>query len=122
AADTGLAPVSDTVVTMSGNNIDLTGTPLKSGVRVLRVLSDGPHFRDLQLLTGRSSQDALTWYANRATVAPAATAIGGVSGMYAGQKASMTANFTPGSYVMLFDIQDARGHPGFVHRSFVIRP
>ena len=124
AADTGLAPVSDAVATMSGSNIDLTGTPLKSGVRTLRVLSDGPHFRDFQLLKllpGRSSQDALTWYANRATVAPAATAIGGVSGMYAGQKASMTANFTPGSYVMLFDIQDARGHPGFVHRTFAIR-
>lgn len=123
ASDTGSAPVSDAVATMSGNGIELTGAPLTSGVRTLRVLSDGPHFRDFQLLKllpGRSSQDALRWYANRATIAPAATAIGGVSGMYAGQKASMTANFTSGSYVMLFDVQDARGHPGFVHRTFAV--
>jgi hypothetical protein len=32
----------------------------------------------------------------------------------------MTTNFTPGSYVMLFDIQDAHGRPGFVHRTFGI--
>jgi hypothetical protein len=92
-------------------------------VRTVRVLSDGPNFRDFQvlkLLPGRSSQDALSWYANRATVAPAATAIGGVSGMYSGQKAAMTVNFTPGAYLMLFDIQDAQGHPGFAHHSFTI--
>lgn len=124
ASDTGSAPASDAVVTMTGNDIELTGRPLKSGVRTLRVLSDGPHFRDFQLLKllpGRSSQDALKWYANRATIAPAATAVGGVSGMYSGQKAAMTFDFTPGSYVMLFDIQDASGHPGFVHRTFVVR-
>jgi hypothetical protein len=124
-ADTGTAPANDAVATMTGNDIELTGRPLKSGVRTFRVASDGAHFRDFQLLKllpGRSSQEALRWYANRATVAPAATAIGGVSGMYSGQKAAMTVNFTPGSYVMLFDIQDAHGHPGFVHRAFAIRP
>ena len=123
APDTGSAPQSDAVARMSGTNVELTGAPLKSGRRTLRVLSDGPHFRDFQLLKllpGRSSEDALKWYANRATVAPAATAIGGVSGMYSGQKAAMTVNFTPGSYVMLFDIQDAHGHPGFAHRTFVV--
>jgi hypothetical protein len=122
-ADTGTAPASDAVATMSGNAIKLGGLPLDSGVRTVRVLSDGPNFRDFQvlkLLPGRSSQDALRWYANRATVVPAATAIGGVSGMYSGQKAAMTVNFTPGAYVMLFDIQDAQGHPGFAHHSFTI--
>jgi hypothetical protein len=121
--DTGSAPATDAVVTMTGSDIKLAGATLRSGVRRLRVVSDGSHYRDFQLLKllpGRSSQDALTWYANRATMAPAATAIGGVSGMDSGQNAVMTANFTPGSYVMLFDIQDAHGRPGFAHRSLTI--
>jgi len=121
--DTGSAPTIDAIATMRGNDIELTGAPIRSGLRTIRVLSDGPNFRDFQLLKllpGRTSQDALTWYAHRATIAPAATAIGGVSGMTSSQKAAMTVNFTPGSYVMLFDIQDAHGRPGFVHRTFGI--
>jgi hypothetical protein len=124
APDTGSAPAIDAIATMRGSDIELTGAPIRSGVRTIRVLSDGPNFRDFQLLRllpGRASQDALTWYGHRATVAPAATAIGGVSGMTSRQHAAMTVNFTPGSYVMLFDIRDARGRPGFVHRSFAIR-
>lgn len=123
AADTGSAPATDAAVTMTAHDIRLTGAALRSGLTILRVRSDGSHFRDFQLLKllpGRSSQDALRWYANRATVAPAATAMGGVSGMSAGQKAAMTTTLTSGSYVMLFDTQDSRGRPGFVHRAFTI--
>ena len=123
--DTGVAPKVDGVVTMTRSHIGVHGAALTSGVHTLRVVSDNPHpqdFQILKLLPGRSAQDALRWFTHRTTLAPAAEAVGGVSSIYSGQHASVTVRFTPGTYLLVFQLDGTDAHPAFVQRTLTIPP
>jgi hypothetical protein len=116
SADTGSAGFVDAIVTLSHKHIRLTGPALERGVRTLRVASSNPQPLDFQLLKlrpGRSPSDALRWFSNRNTIAPAADALGGVSSIGAGQKATMTVDFTPGKYLLVFQLDGTDRHPKF---------
>jgi len=123
ARDTGVAPRVDGVVTLTRNHIGLRGTPLTSGVRTLRVVSSNPRPQDFQILAlhpGRSAQEALAWFTHRTTQAPVADAVGGVSSVQSGQRASVTVRFTPGVYLLFFAVDEADPHPVFVERTVTI--
>jgi hypothetical protein len=125
ARDTGVAPKVDGVVTLTRDRVGVHGAALTSGVRTLRVVSNNPHpqdFQILKLLPGRSAQDALTWFTHRTTLGPAAEAVGGVSSIYSGQRASVTVRFTPGAYVLFFPVEGADAHPAFAQRTVIIPP
>ena len=132
ARDTGVAPKVDGVVTMTRSHIGVQGAALTSGVqgaaltsgvRTLRVVSRNPHPQDFQILKlhpGRSAQDALTWFTHRTTLTPAAEAVGGVSSIYSGQHASVTVRFTPGTYLLVFQMDGADAYPAFAQRTLTI--
>jgi hypothetical protein len=125
ARDTGVAPAAVSVVTLTGNHIGLHGASLRSGVHTLRIVSSNPHPQDFQivkLLPGRSAGDALRWFANRTTLAPAAEALGGVSSIHSGQHASVTVSFTPGVYLLFYAVDEADPNPVFVQRTVAIPP
>ncbi len=116
APDTGTTAFVDGVVTLSHKRIRVSGPKLKPGLRTLRVASSNSTPQDFQLLKlrpGRSARDAIKWFTNRNTVAPAAEAVGGVSSIYAGQQATMTVNFTPGEYLLLVQLDGTDRHPAF---------
>ena len=123
ASDTGTTDFVDGVVTLSRKRIRLSGPRLKRGVRTLRVASNNVNPQDFQLLklrAGRSASDALKWFTNRNTVAPAAEALGGVSSIYAGQKATVTVNFTPGEYLLIFQLDGTDRRPAFAQLALTI--
>ncbi|MEO7040821.1 MAG: hypothetical protein ABI035_01020 [Gemmatimonadaceae bacterium] len=123
-SDTGTTDFVDGVVTLSRKRIRLSGPPLKRGIRTLRVASSNANPQDFQLLKlrpGRSASDALKWFTHRNIVAPAAEALGGVSSIYAGQRATMTVNFTPGEYLLVFQLDGTDAHPAFAQLPLTIR-
>lgn len=123
SADTGSSGYVDAIVTLSPRRIRMAGPELRKGVRTIRVASSNPQPQDFQLVKlrpGRSAQDALKWFANRNTVAPAAEALGGVSEIYAGQKATMTVNFTPGNYLLFFQLDGTDKRPKFAQLALTI--
>jgi len=123
ARDTGAAPIVDGVVTLAGNHIGLHAATLGRGMHTLRVVSRNPHpqdFQILKLLPGRSVQDALRWFTHRTTLVPAAEAVGGVSSIYSGQRASVTVRFTPGTYLLVSQVEGADAHPAFAQRTLTI--
>lgn len=125
ATDTGTTSFVDGIVTLSHKRIRLSGPRLKPGVRTLRVASNNPNPQDFQLLKlrpRRSARDAFKWFANRNTVAPAAQAIGGVSSIYAGQQATMTVNFTPGDYLLFFQLGGTDTRPTYAQLTLTIPP
>jgi hypothetical protein len=125
ARDTGAAPNVDGVVTLTRSHIGLRGAPVTSGVRTLRVVSGNStpqDFQILKVLPGRSVQDALAWFTHRTTLAPAAEAVGGVSSIHSGQRASVTVRFTPGVYLLFFSVDEADPHSGLVQRTLTIPP
>jgi hypothetical protein len=125
ARDTGAAPNVDGVVTLTRRHIGLRGAPMTSGVRTLRVMSSNStpqDFQILKLLPGRSVQDGLDWFTHRTTLAPAAEAVGGVSSIHSGQRASVTVRFTPGVYLLFFSVDEADPHSALVQRTVTILP
>ena len=125
ARDTGAAPDVDGVVTLTRRHIGLRGAPVTSGVRTLRVVSHNStpqDFQILKLLPGRSVQDALAWFTHRTMLAPAAEAVGGVSSIHSGQRASVTVRFTPGVYLLFFSVNEADPHSALVQRKVTIQP
>lgn len=123
SADTGTSGFVDAIVTLSRKHIRIAGPRLRPGVRTIRVASSNPQPQDFQLLKlrpGRSGRDALKWFTNRNTVAPAAEALGGVSEIYAGQKATMTVNFTPGDYLLIFQLDGTDRRPRFAQLALTI--
>lgn len=125
SADTGVTGFVDAIVTLSRKHIRMSGPMLKPGVRTLRVASSNSQPQDFQLLKlspGRSARDALKWFTNRNTVAPAAEALGGVSEIYAGQKATMTVHFTPGDYLLVFQLDGTDARPAFAQLALTIPP
>lgn len=125
SADTGSSGFVDAIVTLSPRRIRMAGPPLRRGTRTIRVASSNPHPQDFQLLKlrpGRSASDALKWFSNRNTIAPAAEALGGVSEIYAGQKTTMTVNFTPGDYLLFFQLDGTDKRPKFAQLALTIPP
>jgi hypothetical protein len=121
--DTGSNDYADAIVTLSNKHIRIAGPALRRGVRTIRVASSNAKPQDFQLLKlrpGRSARDALKWFTNRNIVAPAAEALGGVSEIHAGQKAAMTVDFTPGNYLLVFQLDGTDKRPKFAQLALTI--
>ena len=123
-SDTGSAPHADAVVALSHKRVALTGN-VKAGTRTIRIATDDAHWQDFQVLRlqpGRTAAQAINWYNNRATVAPAADAFGGVSSLQSGQRSFMTADFAPGAYLLLFPTGGSDARPTFAQYVLTVAP
>jgi hypothetical protein len=123
AKDTGSSGQVDATATVSENSVRLSPASLRTGVRNIRVVGStdaGADLAILRLLPARSVEDAIKWLASPATVAPAAVAIGGPSGIERRHVSVATLSLTPGTYVMLLQPYDAKPGAPAVYRRFTV--
>ncbi|MEO6777982.1 MAG: hypothetical protein ABI194_00890 [Gemmatimonadaceae bacterium] len=124
SSDTGTHGPVDAFVTVSDQGLRFSPATLRRGMRTVRVASDSGAGADVALVKlrpGRSANDALRWLSHSATVAPAATALGGASGSILGQVIDVTADFTPGRYLFVLQPFDAKPGATPAYRALTVR-
>lgn len=103
-----------------------TSTALTAGPHRILVMNDGKQSHELEiarLLPGKTPRDLAAW-AEKMSGPPPANFVGGVSPIAPGQRNELALTLTPGHYVMLCFLPDAKdGKPHTAHgmvRDFVI--
>jgi hypothetical protein len=113
----GAAPAADETISLSDYAFG-TKAALKSGPHTIKVVNNGaqPHEVELvQLAAGKTAKDLMTWLATP-DGPPPGNAIGGVAAMMPGMSGYFMATLTPGKYLMLCFIPDAKdGKPHLAH-------
>jgi uncharacterized cupredoxin-like copper-binding protein len=111
------APAADLVVHMGEYDYRLSSA-ITAGKHRLRVENDGMQPHELQLVKladGKSVVDLEKWIDNQEGPPPGEP-LGGVATMAPGEQEFFSADFTPGRYVLICFVPDARdGKPHFVH-------
>jgi hypothetical protein len=117
AAAVAEVPSADVTMTLADYSFT-TSKPLTAGTHVIEVENAGPQPHEvvlLKLAPGKSAQDFLTW-AMKPAGPPPASAAGGISPMDKGRKAQIKVDLTPGDYVLICYIPDAKDHkPHLAH-------
>jgi uncharacterized cupredoxin-like copper-binding protein len=103
-----------------------TSSPLTAGSHHIVVRNDGKQWHELEiarLMPGKTPADLASW-AEKMSGPPPATFLGGVSPISPGKENELAITLTPGHYVMLCFLPDARdGKPHTAHgmvKDFVI--
>jgi hypothetical protein len=113
----GTAPKADITATLVDYTFKLS-SPIRAGTHTIRVRNAGkqPHEIELvQLPPGKSLADFMNWL-QKMEGPPPGKALGGVSGVEPGMSEYFTHDFTPGNYVLICFLPDARdGKPHFAH-------
>ncbi len=95
-----------------------TSTPITAGRHTLRVENGAAQSHEVELIKlapGKTADDLMAWMQSMQGPPPA-SAIGGISGMAHGTVESFTHDFTPGTYVLICFLPDAKdGKPHFMH-------
>ncbi|MGI8402747.1 MAG: hypothetical protein ACR2NS_14265 [Gemmatimonadaceae bacterium] len=111
-------PTPDVTATLFDYNFRLS-SPILAGTRTIKVENTGNQIHELELLQlapGKSVSDFLAWEGGSRNTPPPAKPIGGIAGIERGMSESFTANFTPGNYVFICFVPDAKdSKPHFVH-------
>jgi hypothetical protein len=107
-------PTADATVTLSDYKFAING-PLAAGKHTIKVVNSGPQLHELELIRlapGKTMKDVGEFmekaYQGKADGPPPADMLGGVSAEPTGGAAYFTADLTPGNYVMLCFIPDAK--------------
>ena len=115
AGATAKAPEADVVMTLADYNFQLS-KPLVAGKQTIEVRTamGQPHEVELiKLAPGKTAQDMLGWMKNMKGPPPG-EGIGGVAGVVAGTPVYFSADLTPGDYVLICFLPDAKdGKPHF---------
>jgi len=110
-------PTADETISLADYNFGIKGA-LKSGPHTIKIVNNGPQPHEMelaQLAPGKTPKDLLNWLV-KPDGPPPGNAIGGVSMMMPGTSGYFTTTLTPGNYVMLCFIPDAKdGKPHFAH-------
>ena len=111
------APTGDVTLTLNDYSFTLS-KPLAAGTHTLRVRNAAAQAHEVELIRlapGKTVDDLMAWMQSMHGPPPA-SAIGGIAGMEQGTVQSFTADFTPGTYVMICFVPDAGdGKPHFMH-------
>jgi len=95
-----------------------TSTPITAGRHTIRVENGAAQSHEVELIKlapGKTANDLMAWMQSMQGPPPA-SAIGGISGIQRGTVQSFTHDFTPGTYVLICFLPDARdGKPHFMH-------
>ena len=115
AAASAPAPAADLVMTLSDYNFQLS-KPLVAGKQVIEVRSSvgQPHEVELiRLAPGKTTKDMLAWM-EKMQGPPPGEGLGGVAAVVAGVPVYFSADLTPGEYVLICFVPDAKdGKPHF---------
>jgi hypothetical protein len=111
------APTADVTLTLTDYDFGLPAT-IAPGRYTIRVTNSAQQPHEIQLARlapGKTAQDFMAWL-EKMQGPPPGDAIGGVDALANGREAYFTADFTPGNYVAICFLPDAKdGKPHFVH-------
>lgn len=111
-------PTADVTVTAKDYAFEVTPA-ITAGTHTIRLVNAGPQLHEITLVKmapGKTMKDAQTWMAAGMKGMPPFMSFGGIAGLSVGQSANFTATFTPGDYVMLCFVPDAKdGKPHLAH-------
>jgi hypothetical protein len=111
-------PTPDVVMTLDDYSFELSA-PISAGRRTLRFENRASHSHEAviaKLRPGKTLMDAVVWMSDGQTGPAPVDMLGGASGIAQGRHMFITASFTPGKYVLLCFIPDARdGKPHVAH-------
>lgn len=112
---TAKAPAADLVMTLNDYNFELS-KPLVAGKQTIEVRTamGQPHEVELiRLAPGKTPEQMLGWM-SKPQGPPPGEGIGGVAGVVAGTPVYFSADLTPGNYVLICFLPDAKdGKPHF---------
>ena len=117
-------PTADVTVNLSDYKFETTGPVTTAGTHTFKVMNTGPQPHEIEILRfapGKTMKDVGDFMAaamgpNPPAGPPPADLIGGISAGLPKQVSYFTANLTPGKYVMLCFINDAKdGKPHLEH-------
>lgn len=110
------APTPDVSITLSDYAFILS-RPLVAGKVMFEVQNNATQAHEIELIKlepGKTEQDMLGWMA-RMDGPPPGAAIGGIAGMVPGTPAYFSADVTPGEYLLICFLPDAKdGKPHFM--------
>jgi hypothetical protein len=110
-------PPADIVMTLDDYKFE-TNIEISAGVHTIRIENAARQSHEvvaMRLLPGKTAQDLLAWSASPAGPPPAVP-VTGITGIARGEVNQVTADFTPGEYVLVCfwpDVTD--GKPHFAH-------
>ena len=112
------APSPDVVMTLRDYDFELS-KPLAAGRQTIAVrtaASSQPHEVELiRIAPGKTAEQVLAWM-RKSEGPPPGQGLGGVAGMAAGSTNYFTVDLTPGTYLLICFIPDAKdGKPHFLH-------
>jgi hypothetical protein len=111
------APTGDITLRLDDYSFT-TSTPITAGRHTIRVENGAAQSHEVEvvkLAPGKTDSDLMGWMQSMQGPPPA-SAIGGISGMEHGAVQSFTHDFTPGTYVLICFLPDAKdGKPHFMH-------
>ena len=116
---TAAEPASDFTIRMSDYAFSVPA-PIAGGQRIVRVENAGPQEHELvlaRLAEGKTLADLMAWAGGTTfTAPPPAKFVGGVVGMLPDTHVFLDVNLTPGNYVLLCFVPDAKdGKPHLAH-------
>jgi hypothetical protein len=116
-AASGSLPKADATITLVDYSFRLS-SPLRAGKRTIRVHNAGGQHHEVelvQLAPGATAEQLMKWLQSMQGPPPG-KAVGGISGLESGLSESFSADLTPGKYVLICFLPDAKdGKPHFVH-------
>jgi uncharacterized cupredoxin-like copper-binding protein len=114
----GAEPKSDLTVTLSDYAF-APSAPVTAGTHTIRVENTGPQVHELtveRLAPGKTLADWQAWVKGGMKGPPVSIPVGGFTGPDQGKVGWLTLTFTPGDYLFLCYVPDAKdGAPHFVH-------
>ncbi|MDQ6830758.1 MAG: cupredoxin domain-containing protein [Gemmatimonadota bacterium] len=114
------APTADVVVTLNDYSFTLS-TPVSAGKHTFEVRNTAKQPHEIfivQLAPGKTAADFKTWLGKMAGPPPGRP-VGGTAGMVPGISNYFTADITPGNYVLMCFVPDAKdGKPHLEHGMF----
>ncbi|HEV2669702.1 MAG TPA: hypothetical protein VGU74_01305, partial [Gemmatimonadales bacterium] len=117
-APAAAGPKSDLTVTLSDYAFNISA-PVTAGTHTIRVENSGPQVHELaveRLAPGKTLADWQRWAQGGMKGQPVSIPVGGFTGPDKGKVGWVTLTFTPGTYLFLCYVPDAKdGAPHLVH-------
>jgi hypothetical protein len=111
------APKADVVIRLVDYAFELSA-PLTAGQRTFEVRTDAKQPHEVELIRlepGKTAKDVLGWL-EKMEGQPPGQGLGGVAGVVAGMPVYFSADLTPGEYLLICFLPDAKdGKPHFAH-------
>jgi hypothetical protein len=120
AASRAELPDADVQLTLRDYSFTLSQrlTPGRHRIEVRNAANQSHEIELVKLLPGKTTQDLLSWL-EKMQGAPVGMAVGGVSPLAPASQSMFTVDLSPGKYVLLCFLPDARDHKSHLSHGMV---